>query len=132
MDVMRYQPLFDNSDNFVYKFDYNTQNYFFIIYKKLVTYDTFVDDGMVYIPVKTVKKLIKAILFFSDEMSRSRLLAKLDKSSRSFNRIDYCDFDYALLLFIDEYFVVKKKICNILNKAFSKKFDQIQGYFSID
>jgi len=38
MDVMRYQPLFDNSDGFNYKLDFNTQNFFFAVYKKIVTY----------------------------------------------------------------------------------------------
>ena len=33
---------------------------------------------------------------------------------------------------LDEYFSTKKRICNNLNKLFSKKFEENQGYFSID
>ena len=38
MDVMRYHPLFDNTEGFNYKLDFNTQNFFFVIYKKMVTF----------------------------------------------------------------------------------------------
>lgn len=33
---------------------------------------------------------------------------------------------------IDEYFASKKRISNTLNRAFAKKFEENQGYFSIE
>jgi hypothetical protein len=66
MGVMRYNPLFDNPDQFNYQFDYNSQNFFFLIYKKLISYEKIVDEGMIYIPIKNVKKLLKVSLFFSE------------------------------------------------------------------
>lgn len=75
---------------------------------------------------------MRAALFFTDEMSRSRLFVKLDKDLRVFEKVEYCDFDFALFLFLDEYFAVKKKCSAVINRAFSKKYDQIQGFFSLD
>lgn len=132
MDVMRYHPLFENIDGFNYKIDFNTQNFFFAIYKKLITYSSVEEEGATYIPVKQVKKLMRASLYFTEEANRSRLLAKLDKGLRVFDNSEYCDFDYALSLFLDEYLATKKKICTSLTRSFSKKFDENQGYFSID
>jgi len=66
MDVMRYSPLFEAPDSFNYKIDYNTQNFFFTIYKKLITYTCMEEEGATYINVKQVKKLMRASLFFTD------------------------------------------------------------------
>jgi hypothetical protein len=39
MEVMRYQPLFEQPDGFNYRFDYNTQNFFFSVYRKMATFN---------------------------------------------------------------------------------------------
>ena len=85
LEVMRYHPLFDNIDGFPYKMDYNTQNFFFSIYRKFVTIKNHEDEGATYIPVKQAKKFIKASLYFTDEVNRSRMVAKVDKDLRVFD-----------------------------------------------
>jgi hypothetical protein len=132
MDVMRYYPLFDNLDGFNYKMDYNTQNFFFVVYRKIVTFKPIEDEGATFVQVKNAKKLMKASLFFTDEVNRSRLVSKIFKDVRVFEEEDYCDLDYVLSLMLDEYFAVKKRMCGILTRCFSRKFEDNQGYFSID
>lgn len=122
MDVMRYFPLFDNIDGFNYKMDYNTQNFFFVVYRKMITYKSFEEEGATYVQVKNAKKLMKASLFFTDEVNRSRLVSKIYKDQRIFDGDEYCDFDYTISLMIDEYFAVKKRMCGILTRCFSRKF----------
>jgi hypothetical protein len=66
MDVMRYQPPNDPSDPFNYKLDYNTQNFFFTIHKKIVTYPSVEDEGTTFVQLIPVKKLMRASLFFTE------------------------------------------------------------------
>lgn len=49
MDVMRYQPLFEQPEGFNYKFDYNTQNFFFAIYRKLITFNQVQEEGALFV-----------------------------------------------------------------------------------
>ena len=82
--------------------------------------------------IKQAKKLIRASLYFTDEVNRSRLVAKVDKDLRIFDEEEYCDFDFVLSLILDEYFATKKRICGMLSRSFSRKFEENQGFFSID
>jgi len=66
MDVMRYQPPVDPADSFNYKLDYNVQNFFFAIQKKMVTYPSIEEEGTTLVQCKQVKKLMRASLFFTD------------------------------------------------------------------
>jgi hypothetical protein len=56
----------------------------------------------------------------------------LDKDFRVFDKVEYCDFDWAIALMLDEYLASKKRISNTLNRAFAKKYEENQGFFSID
>jgi hypothetical protein len=78
MDVMKYLPLNDPNDSPSYKFDYYAQNFFFSIYRNLSKFDLINDDdGAVYIAINDVRKLLKASLFFTDELSKSRISARV-------------------------------------------------------
>ena len=78
MDVMRFIPMFDQTDMYNYRVDYYAQNFFFQVYRIISTFDLInEDDGTVYKTTKKVKKLIRAILFFTDEVSKSRMIVKL-------------------------------------------------------
>ena len=101
MEVMRYQPLFDNPDGFNYRLDYNAQNFFFSIHRKLATFDCVEEEGATYVDKKSAKKLLNICLYFTEEYQRSRLLAKLDKDLRVFDKVEYCDFDWAMALMLD-------------------------------
>ena len=126
MDVMKYQPAFDHSDSSNYRFDYYAQNFFFQVYKKISKFDLIhEEDGTVYVSTRKVKKLMKIMLFFTDDISRSRSAVKLDKDLRIYEKVEHADFDFALLLFIDEYFASRKKISNTLGKAFQRLRDQV-------
>lgn len=122
MEVMRYQPLFENPDGFNYRLDYNAQNFFFSIHRKLATFDCVEEEGATYVEKKSAKKLLKICLYFTEEYQRSRLLAKLDKDLRVFDKVEYCDFDWAMALMLDEYLASKKRITGTLNRAFSRKY----------
>jgi hypothetical protein len=87
MDVMRYQPLFEQSEGFNYRLDYNTQNFFFAIYRKLITFNQVEEEGAVFVESKSAKKLLKVLLYFAEDYQKSRLLAKLDKDLRVFDKI---------------------------------------------
>lgn len=87
MDVMKYQPLFEQPEGFDYQLDYNVQHFFFIIYKKLNSFQMIEEEGQTYVDKSSAKKLLKASLFFSEDYQKSRLLAKLDKDSRVFDKI---------------------------------------------
>lgn len=80
------------------------------------------EEGATYVEKKSAKKLLKICLYFTEEYQRSRLLAKLDKDLRVFDKVEYCDFDWAMALMLDEYLASKKRITGTLNRAFSKKF----------
>ena len=45
--------------------------------------------------------------------------------------MEHAEFDFALLLFIDEYFASRKKISNTLGRAFQRLRDQVEGFMSI-
>lgn len=83
------------------------------------------DDGTVYVPTRKVKKLMKTMLFFTDDITRSRSAVKLDKDVRIYEKTEHADFDFALLLFIDEYFASRKRISNTLGRAFQRLKDQV-------
>lgn len=101
MDVMRYIPMFDQADSYNYRVDYYAQNYFFQVFRILNSFELINDDdGTVYIPIKKVKKIMKAVLFFTDDLSKSRLMSRLDKDIRIFNKVECTDFDYAMMLFL--------------------------------
>lgn len=67
----------------------------------MVTYSCVEEEGATFVQTKQVKKLMRASLYFTEELNRSRLLAKLDKDQRVFDKIDHCDFDFAMALFLD-------------------------------
>ena len=89
-------------------------------------------DGTVYVSTKKVKKLIKLMLFFTDEISRSRLSVKFEKDLRIFDKVECADFDFAIQLFMDEYFISRKKISSSLGKSFIRLKEQVEGFVSID
>lgn len=74
---------------------------------------------------------MKNALFFTDELSKSRILSKLEKNIRIFNKVEHCDLDFSIQAILDEYFAIKKKNFALISKAFSKTFDKNKGYFSI-
>jgi hypothetical protein len=131
MGVIRYVPLFD-APEVPLSLDYNTQHYFFAVYRKLAATRQIEEEGAAYLPLRQAKKLMRASLFFSDEVSRSRLAAKLDKDLRVLEGEEYCDFDFVLALILDEYLAAKRRICGVLSRCFSRRFEENQGYFSID
>lgn len=121
MDVMKFLPTFDQTDSYNYKIDYYVQNYFFQIYRLVSLFDQVEnDDGVVYVETKKIKKVAKAILFFVDEIAMSRFMARLDKDNRVFEKIEHVDLDYALFLFIEEYFSARRKMSSQLGRLFSK------------
>jgi len=89
----------------------------------MISFDCVEEEGATYVEKKSAKKLLKISVYFTEEYQRSRLLAKLDKDLRVFNKEEYCDFDWAMALMIDEYFSSKRRISNTLNRAFAKKFE---------
>lgn len=101
MGVMRFLPLGEAGDAFTYCFDHSTQTFFFAVYRLLMSLQTVTEEGATYVPCSEVKRIMKAILFFSEEMNISRLSAKVDKGSKIFNTIEHCDFDHIMLLFIE-------------------------------
>jgi hypothetical protein len=66
MGIMRYHPLFDNPDAFPYNLDFNTHNFFFNLHRKINSYPLVEDEGATYVPLKQVKKLMRASLYFTD------------------------------------------------------------------
>ena len=133
MDVMRFIPLADQTDMYNYRSDYYSQNFFFQVYKRIMIFEQITEeDGTVYVSTKKVKKLMKPMLFFSDEISRSRLFVRLEKDIRIFDKVECADFDYALMLFMEEYYSVRRKLTNQITKLFSKMNDKIEGYLSLD
>ena len=77
MDVMKHQPLFDSTDSNNYRLDYYAQNFFFHVYKRMSKLDLIhEEDGTVYVSTKRIKKLMKLMLFFTDDIQRSRLSVK--------------------------------------------------------
>lgn len=44
---------------------------------------------------------MKGILFFTEEVNRSRLMVKLDKDIRIFDKVECADFDFSLMLFME-------------------------------
>jgi hypothetical protein len=88
MDVMRFIPIHDQTDMYNYRVDYYAQNFFFQVYKVMSNFDlVHEDDGTDYVSTKKVKKLMKGILFFTDEVNKSRLMVKLDKDIRIFDKV---------------------------------------------
>jgi hypothetical protein len=78
MDVMKFQPYSDPSEDSIYKFDHYAQNYFFSIYKYVRKFKLIHDeDGTVYTGVEYLRKLVRIALFFTEELSKSRILSKL-------------------------------------------------------
>lgn len=53
-------------DGFNYKIDFNTQNFFFAVFKRMMTYKSIDEEGATFIPVKQVKKLMRATLYFTE------------------------------------------------------------------
>ena len=132
-DVMRFIPLADQTDMYNYRSDYYSQNFFFQVYKRIMIFEQITEeDGTVYVSTKKVKKLMKPMLFFSDEISRSRLFVRLEKDIRIFDKVECADFDYALMLFMEEYYSFRRKLTNQITKLFSKMNDKIEGYLSLD
>jgi hypothetical protein len=88
MDVMRFIPMFDQTDMYNYRVDYYAQNFFFQVYRAISCFDIIhEEDGTDYVQTKKVKKLMKGILFFTEEVNRSRLMVKLDKDIRIFDKV---------------------------------------------
>lgn len=133
MDVMKFQPYSDPSESSIYKFDHYAQIYFFSIYKytrkfKLI-HD---DDGTIYTEIENLRKLVRISLFFTEELSRSRILSKLQKQIRTIKKVDCCDLDIVLQLILEEYFAVKKKNFALIDKSFSKFYEKNKGFFSLN
>lgn len=133
MDVMRFIPLADQTDMYNYKSDAYSQNFFFQVYKRMSTFEIITeDDGTEYVSTRKVKKLMKPMLFFTDEINRSRLYVRLEKDLRIFDKIEHADFDYSMMLFMEEYYSVRRKMTNQITRSFSKINEKIEGYFSIE
>ena len=133
MGVMRWIPVAPEPDpNYSYALDHNAQHFFFTVYRKIITFPQIYFEGGTYVPLNSVKKLARACLFFADEYTRSRILAKLEKDLRVEGSTDNCNFDLVLRLIVDEYLNSKKRISGQLNNAFSVKFEQNQGFFSLE
>lgn len=75
---------------------------------------------------------MKGILFFTEEVSRSRLMVKLDKEMRIFDKVEHADFDFALNLFMEEYFAVRRKMTAQISRSFSRVSEKVSGFASID
>jgi hypothetical protein len=88
MDVMKFQPYSDPSETAIYKFDHYAQTYFFSIYKYVKKFKLLNDqDGTVYAELSDVRSLIKIALFFTDDLSKSRITSKAEKILRVFDKI---------------------------------------------
>ena len=59
-------------------------------------------------------------------------MVKLDKDIRIFDKVECADFDFSLMLFLEEFFAVRRKNSNQISRLFSKITEKIEGYFSID
>ena len=82
---MKYQPSNDPNENPAYKFDQFTQNFFFSIYKHMQKFNFYHDDdGTVYISTKNTRSIIRVSLFFVDDMTKSRILSRIEKNLRIF------------------------------------------------
>ncbi len=87
MDVMKFQPYSDPSEAAIYKFDHYAQAYFFSIYKYVKKFKLLNDhDGTVYAELNDVRSLIKIALFFTDDLSKSRITSKAEKILRVFDK----------------------------------------------
>lgn len=88
MDVMKFQPYSDPAESAIYKFDHYAQIYFFSIYKYVKKFKFFNDqDGTVYAELNDIRNLIKIALFFTDDLSKSRISSKAEKMVRVFDKI---------------------------------------------
>jgi len=45
------------------------------------------DDGAVYTDINNLRKLIKVGLFFTDDLSKSRILSKLEKNIKIIRKV---------------------------------------------
>ncbi len=121
MDVMRFIPMFDQTDMYNYRVDYYAQNFFFQVYRAMNSFELYhEEDGTDYVSTKKVKKLMKGILFFTDDVNRSRLMVKLEKDIRIFDKVECADFDFSLMLFMEEFFAVRRKMSAQISRSFSK------------
>jgi hypothetical protein len=85
---MKFQPYSDPSETAIYKFDHYAQTYFFSIYKYVKKFKLLNDqDGTVYAELSDVRSLIKIALFFTDDLSKSRITSKAEKILRVFDKI---------------------------------------------
>ena len=75
---------------------------------------------------------MKPILFFTDEISRSRLFVRLEKDIRIFDKVECADFDYSMMMFMEEYYSVRRKMTSQISRFFTKINERVGGYFSID
>ena len=89
-------------------------------------------DGSTYIELETVKTKLKPLLSFCEELNRSRLFAKLEKTIRvQEEKTEYVDFDVALHLSVQEFFYYRKQNLGEINRSFLKVNELTEGYFSV-
>jgi|JI6StandDraft_1071083.scaffolds.fasta_scaffold02311_7 hypothetical protein len=132
LDIMRFQPSFELNESINYRFDLFAQNFFLAVFSRLNDGEVVEwDDGATYAGFQRIKNVVRKLLFFTDDLTRSRLFAKLEKSIRLKDKKEYADYDFAFQLFIDEYFAGRKRNLSAISKAFSKLGETVQGYFSL-
>jgi hypothetical protein len=102
LDIMRINPYFEINDTNLYKFDIYVQHFFFHMLSVFDKNDlSEEEDGSTYIEFETLKLRLKPLLCFCEELNRSRLFAKLEKTIRVQDKVEYVDFDLALSLSVE-------------------------------
>lgn len=132
LDIMRFQPSFELNETSAYRFDLYAQNFFLAVYARLADGEVIEwEDGATYTSFQRIKVLVRRLLYFTDDLTRSRLYAKLEKTVRLRDKKEYADYDFAFQLFMDEYFAGRRRNLSAISKAFSKLSENVQGYFSL-
>lgn len=83
LDIMRINPYFEINDTNVYKFDIYVQHFFFHVLSQFDKTDlSEEEDGSTFIQLEVIKNKLRPLLCFCEELNRSRLFAKLEKTIR--------------------------------------------------
>jgi len=132
LDIMRFQPSFELNETVMYRFDLYAQNFFLAVFARLNDGEVVEwEDGATYVGFQRIKNVVRKMLFFTDDLTRSRLFAKLEKTVRLRDKKEYAEYDFAFQLFMDEYFAGRKRNLSTISKTFSKMSETVQGYYSL-
>lgn len=78
LDIMRFQPGFEVNETINYRFDLYAQNFFLAVFARLNDGEVVEwDDGATYANFQRIKNVVRKMLFFADDLTKSRLFAKL-------------------------------------------------------